>query len=160
MIKLKELIKEEVIEKLLSEDSESDEKQKVTYDYNGKEHEIQRNTALQYARKVSMGDDDVTDQMKAAVQAFPDIAQQIGLDTDANKKKDDDDEPGKIKGRGFDREADKDDEKEKLQKQIEDLEDKIQTEMELVARGTRDEEDVMALVNKLDDLEAKLADMD
>ena len=34
MIKLKELIKEEVIEKLLSEDSESDEKQKVTYKWN------------------------------------------------------------------------------------------------------------------------------
>jgi len=157
MIKLKELIKEEVIEKLLSEDSESDEKETVTYTYDGKKHTIKRNTALQYARQVSMGDDDVTDQMKAAVKAFPDIAQQIGLGDDEDDKKD---KPGKLKGGDFDREADKDDEKEKLQKQIEDLEDKIQTEMELVARGTRDEEDVMALVNKLDDLEAKLADMD
>ena len=104
-----------------------------------------------------MGDDDVTDQMKAAVKAFPDIAQQIGLGDDEDDKKD---EPGKLKGGDFDREADKDDEKEKLQKQIEDLENKVQKEMELVARGVRDEEDVMALVDKLDDLDAKLADMD
>jgi len=166
MIKLKKLIQEEVIEKLLFEDSESDGKETVTYTYNGKKHKIQRNTALGYARQVSMGDEDVTDQMKAAVKAFPDIAQEIGLgDDDAEAEK----EAGKLKGGDFDREADKDDgedKKDALRKMIDDLDDKIQNLQARYQRAASDGrqqeimDDITDTIDKKEALEDKLADME
>ena len=153
MIKLKKLIQEEVIEKLLFEDDD----ETVTYTYDGKKHKIKKSTALDYARQVSMGDEDVTDQMKAAVKAFPDIAQDIGLgDDDAEAEK----EAGKLKGGDFDREADKDDEKEKMQKELDHLRDKAESGQIQVMRGFMEEEDLMKIYQQISDLEDKMADME
>jgi len=150
MIKLKKLIQEEVIEKLLLED----EDEMVTYTYDGEKHKIKKSTATQYAKDVSMGDD--SEAKKAAVKAFPDLAQSIGLgdDDDEHEK-----EAGKLKGGDFDREADKDDEKEKMQKELDHLRDKAESGQIQVMRGFMEEEDLMKIYQQISDLEDKMADM-
>ena len=150
MIKLKKLIQEEVIEKLLFED----DNEMVTYTHDGKKHKIKRSTATQYAKDVSMGDD--SEAKKAAVKAFPDLAQSIGLgdDDDEHEK-----EAGKLKGGDFDREADKDDEKEKMQKELDHLRDKAESGQIQVMRGFMEEEDLMKIYQQISDLEDKMADM-
>ena len=150
MIKLKKLIQEEVIEKLLLED----EDEMVTYTYDGEKHKIKKSTATQYAKDVSMGDD--SEAKKAAVKAFPDLAQDIGLgDDDVEDEK----EAGKLKGGDFDREADKDDEKEKMQKELDHLRDKAESGQIQVMRGFMEEEDLMKIYQQISDLEDKMADM-
>jgi len=150
MIKLKKLIQEEVIEKLLFED----DNETVTYSHDGEKHKIKRSTAVQYAKDVSMGDD--SEAKKAAVKAFPDLAQDIGLgDDDAEAEK----EAGKLKGGDFDREADKDDEKEKMQKELDHLRDKAESGQVQVMRGFMEEEDLMKIYQQISDLEDKMADM-
>ena len=150
MIKLKKLIQEEVIEKLLLED----EDEMVTYTYDGEKHKIKKSTATQYAKDVSMGDD--SEAKKTAVKAFPDLAQSIGLgdDDDEHEK-----EAGKLKGGDFDREADKDDEKEKMQKELDHLRDKAESGQIQVMRGFMEEEDLMKIYQQISDLEDKMADM-
>ena len=150
MIKLKKLIQEEVIEKLLFED----DNETVTYSHDGEKHKIKRSTAVQYAKDVSMGDD--SEAKKAAVKAFPDLAQSIGLgdDDDEHEK-----EAGKLKGGDFDREADKDDEKEKMQKELDHLRDKAESGQIQVMRGFMEEEDLMKIYQQISDLEDKMADM-
>jgi len=150
MIKLKKLIQEEVIEKLLFED----DNETVTYSHDGEKHKIKRSTAVQYAKDVSMGDD--SEAKKAAVKAFPDLAQDIGLgDDDVEAEK----EAGKLKGGDFDREADKDDEKEKMQKELDHLRDKAESGQIQVMRGFMEEEDLMKIYQQISDLEDKMADM-
>ena len=153
MIKLKELIKDEIISKIINEDQDSDGTIEGGYDDGDTWKSPSGQYGGKYKGQIQYFDDE--DNAKDYAKSGTKDSKSGGSD-----KKDKEDEPGKLKGGDFDREADKDDEKEKLQKQIEDLENKVQKEMELVARGVRDEEDVMALVNKLDDLEDKLADMD
>ncbi len=160
MIKLKKLIQEEVIEKLLFED----DNETVTYSHDGEKHKIKRSTAVQYAKDVSMGDD--SEAKKAAVKAFPDLAQDIGLgDDDAEAEK----EAGKLKGSDFDREADKDggeDKKDAIRKMIDDLDDKIQTLQMRYQRAASDGrqqeimDDITDTIEKKEDLEDKLDDME
>ena len=101
-----------------------------------------------------MGDD--SEAKKAAVKAFPDLAQSIGLgdDDDEHEK-----EAGKLKGGDFDREADKDDEKEKMQKELDHLRDKAESGQIQVMRGFMEEEDLMKIYQQISDLEDKMADM-
>jgi len=151
MIKLKKLIQEEVIEKLLFEDDD----EMVTYTYDGEKHKIKRSTAVQYSQDVSGGDK--SPAKIAAVKAFPDLAQDIGLgDDDAEAEK----EAGKLKGGDFDREADKDDEKEKMQKELDHLRDKAESGQIQVMRGFMEEEDLMKIYQQISDLEDKMADME
>ena len=160
MIKLKKLIQEEVIEKLLFEDDD----ETVTYTYDGEKHKIKRSTAIQYSQDVSGGDK--SPSKIAAVKAFPDIAQEIGLgDDDAEAEK----EAGKLKGGDFDREADKDDgedKKDALRKMIDDLDDKIQNLQARYQRAASDGrqqeimDDITDTIDKKEALEDKLADME